>query len=336
MKRITIVVTLLILVVCGLVGIIIYNELRIPKKYTGPPLHVSIGTAPFTESGLIYIAEKQGSFAENGLDVTIELFEAGRFAVNALLEGKVDIATAAEFVFVGNAMNQDKIQTIGSIAKTDFQYLIARKDRGIERVTDLKGKKIGLTRRTSAEVCFGRYLQLHGINITDVTIVDLNPAEQAKSLAEGDVDVVLAWEPYAYSVEKALGPNAIVWPAQSGQMVYWLLICGRDFISGHPELIDRFLRSLDQAEQFLVNNPDKAKNIVKNRLAVEDAYIDRVWPKTSLGLSLNQGLIIAMEDESRWVIDNNLINNPKMPYYPDYIHWQGLEKVKPESVTVIH
>ncbi len=64
--------------------------------------------------------------------------------------------------------------------------------------------------------------------------------------------------------------------------------------------------------------------------------IERIWPKTRLALSLDQGLIIAMEDESRWMIDSNLISNRKMPYYPDYIYWQGLKKVKPSSVTVIH
>ena len=335
MKRTTIVITLLIVVVCGAVGIIVLSQLTNQKKYTGPPARVAIGTGPFNESGLIWIAEERGYFAENGLNVTIKLFEAGKFAVKALLDGNLDVATVAEFVFVGNAINEEKIQTIGSIAKSEFHYLIARKDRGIGQVSDLKGKRIGLTRQTSAEFYLGRYIQLHNISLHDVTLVDLNPSQVGEALIRGDVDAVLSWDPYAYPVEQNLGVNALIHPAQSGQMMYWLLVCRSDFITGHPELIDRLLRSFDQAEKFAANNPDQARKILQKRLNVEEAYVERIWPKTRLGLSLDQGLIIAMEDESRFMIDNNLVNNRQMPYYPDYIHWQGLEKVKPESVTVI-
>ncbi len=186
--------------------------------------------------------------------------------MNALLDGEVDVATAAEFVFVGNAMKEEKIQTIGSIAKSEFHYLIGRKDRGIEQLSDLKGKRIGLPLQTSAEFYLGRYLQLHGINLDDVTVIDLKPTQVEESLIKGDVDAVLIWDPYAYSIEKSLGGNAVIWPAQSGQMMYWLLIAKRDYITEHPELIDRLLSSFNQAEQFAINNPDKAKKIVQNRL----------------------------------------------------------------------
>jgi NitT/TauT family transport system substrate-binding protein len=335
MKRTRIVIPLLILVVCGAVVIIVLNQPTIQKKYTGPPAQISIGTAPLIESGLIWIAEEQGYFAENGLDVKIKLFEAGRFAVSALLDGEVDVATAAEFVFVGKAMNEEKIQTIGTIAKSEFHYLIARKDKGIAHVSDLKGKRVGLTSQTSAEFYLGRYLQLHNISLHDVTLVDLKPTQLGESLTIGEVDAVLAWDPYAYPIEKNLGENALTQPAQSGQTMYWLLVCRSDFITRHPELIDRLLRSFDQAEKFAANNPDKARQILRKRLNVEEAYVERIWPKTRMGLSVDQGLIIAMEDESRFMIDNNLVNKRQMPYYPDYIHWRGLEKVKPESVTVI-
>jgi NitT/TauT family transport system substrate-binding protein len=267
--------------------------------------------------------------------VTINLFEAGKYAISALLEGSVDVVTVAEFVFAGKAMNEEKFQTIGSIAKSEFHYLIARKDRGIGQVSDLKEKRIGLSRQTSAEFYLGRYLQLHNISLHDVTLVDLKPSQVGEALIRGDVDAVLAWDPYAYTIDKNLGGNALIRLAQSGQTMYWLLVCRSDFITRHPELIDRLLSSFDQSEKFAANNPDQVRRILQKRLNVEDAYVERIWPKTRLGLSLDQGLIIAMEDESRFMIDNNLVNNRQMPYYPDYIHWRGLEKIKPESVTVI-
>lgn len=336
MKRTTTAIILFILVACGAMGLIILSQHSTPKKYTGFPAQVTIGTALFEVSGLIWIAEAQGYFAENGLNVTIKIFDAGKFAVSALFDGDVDVATASDFVFVGKAMTEEKIQTVGSLAKSDDHYLIARKDGGIRQTSDLKGKRIGFTRQTSAEFYLGRYLQLHGINIDDITPIDLKPTQVTEALAKGEVDAILIWDPYAYSTEKSLGGNVVSWPAQSGQLMYWLLIAKTQYVTEHPELIDRLLNSFNQAEQFAVNYPDKAKKIVQTRLHGEDAYIERIWPRLRLTLALDQGLIIAMEDESRWMIDSNLASNQKMPYYPDYVYWQSLKKVKPSSVTVIH
>jgi NitT/TauT family transport system substrate-binding protein len=336
MKRSSIAIVLLILVACGVGALIVLSHRSIPKTYTSSPAKVTIGIVPVDVSGLIWIAERQGYFAENGLNVTMREFEAGKYAVNALLDGEVDVAAAAEFVLAGKAMNEEKIQTVGCIAKAEYNYLIARKDRGIEKVSDLKGKRIGLPLQTSPEFYLGRYLQLHGISLREVTLVDLKPSQEAESLIKGEVDAVLIWDPYAYSIEKSLGRNAVIWPAQSGQMMYWLLIVRREYVTEHPDLIDLLLSSFNQAEQFAISNPDKAKQFVQTRLKVDEAYIERIWPKTRLALSLDQGLIIAMEDESRWMIDSNLISHRKMPYYPDYIYWNALKKVKPSSVTAIH
>src|SRR5271157_3121738 len=336
MKRSTIAVVLLGLVLCVAVGGLVLSQLTIPKKYIGSPARVTIGTPLLDSSGLIWIAEEHGYFATNGLNVTIKDLESGKHAVDALLDGEVDVATGAEFILAANAMKEAKLQTIGSIDKQQLVYLIGRKDRGIEKVSDLKGKGIGAPLQTSAQFYLGRYLQLHGIKLDDVTLIDLQPAQVEESLIKGDLDAVLMWDPYAYSIEKNLGRNAVVWPAQSGQMMYWLLIARREYVTEHQKLIDQLLSSFNQAEQFAVSNPDKAKQILQTRLKLDEAYIQRSWPNTRLALSLDQGLVIAMEDESRWMIDNNRTSNRNMPYYPDYIYWQGLEKLKPSSVTLIH
>ena len=113
------------------------------------------------------------------------------------------------------------------------------------------------------------------------------------------------WDPYAYSIEKSLGGNAVSWPAQSGQMMYWLLIAKRDYITGHPELIDRLLSSFNQAEQFAINNPDKAKKIVQNRLNIEDAYDrkdlaeNQAGALTRSGAHHSDGGRIALDDRQQ-------------------------------------
>lgn len=60
-----------------------------------------------------------------------------------------------------------------------------------------------------------------------------------------------------------------------------------------------------------------------------------VWDKNQFSLSLDQSLILAMEDEARWMIKNNLTNEKNVPNFLDYIYEDGLKAVKPEAENVI-
>jgi NitT/TauT family transport system substrate-binding protein len=300
---------------------------------TAEPL--TIGTSPFEVSGLIFIAEDQGFFEQNGISPRIKIFDAGINAMNALSAGEVDVATAADFVFARYGIDESPINGIATIGKSEFHYIIARKDRGIRNISDLKGKKIGVARGTSGEFFLGRFLQLHGINLRDVEIVGLPPAQLTDPLLNGTVDAVSTWDPYAYPIEKRLGDNALVIPDQKYQPMYWIVISRQDFVAGNQSRIQKFLSSLSQAEKFALEHPAEAKAIVQKRLGTDDAYMDRVWPNTHLSLSTDQSLITAMEDEARWLIANNLTNGTEVPDFREYIYTDGLNTVKPGSVHII-
>jgi NitT/TauT family transport system substrate-binding protein len=296
---------------------------------------ITIGTSPFEVSGLLYIAQDQGFFADNGLNATIKMYDAGVIAMDALYAGDLDVATASELVFTRNILNDKKIHGIASIGKEDFHYIIARKDKGILNISDLKGKKIGVAKGTSADFYLGRLLELQGIKMQDVTLVNLKPADMEAPLINGEVDAVSTWDPYAYPVQNRLGVNASIFPSQKGQLMYWVAICRDDLITNRPEVIDRFLRALNQAENFAVNHPDEAGKIVQKGMGSDDAYRERVLPKTQLMLSLDQSLIIASEDESRWLMKSNLTDKKEVPVFLDYLYRDGLDAVKPAAVNII-
>ena len=99
-----------------------------------------------------------------------------------------------------------------------------------------------------------------------------------------------------------------MWPAQSGQLGYSVMACRDNWTASNPELVNRFLKSLDQAERYFINHPKEAKAIVQKRLNYSDAYMATVLPDHQFALSLDQSLVLAMEDEGRWMINNNLTN----------------------------
>jgi NitT/TauT family transport system substrate-binding protein len=298
---------------------------------------ITIGYPPFESATLFYIAEDQHFFSRNGLKVTSRKYDTGVASLGGILNGEADIAVGiAEFPLVGRAFQKANIRIIGNIDKAEFIYLLGRKDRGIEKVSDLKGKRVGTTFRTVAHFHLGRFLNLNGMNIQDITLVDLKtPEEWVNAVVNGDIDAISTAQPYVNSIKERLGANAVVWPAQSGQPLHGLIISSNDWITRHPELARRFLKSLAQAEEYVIRHPAEAKAVVRKRLNLDAAYIETVWSQNQFSLSLDQALIVTMEDEARWMIANKLTSEEKIPDFLNYIYEDGLKAIKPEAVNII-
>lgn len=216
-------------------------------------------------------------------------------------------------------------------------YLVARADRGISEITDLEGKKVGTTFGTIAHFYLGRFLELNGISIIqDVTLVDLKtPAEWVNAVVNGSVDAVATAQPSVELAKEGLGDNAVVWSIQSSQPLYAQAIATTSWIESHPELVVRFLRSLLQVEGFALNHPIETKEIIVKHLDLSDAYVERMWSQNQFSLSLDQSLILAMQDESQWLIQNSLTTATATPDFSDHLYQNGLKSVKPGAVNII-
>ena len=312
-----------------------WYSLSLPRAASGTLDAVIVGGPALEQSAFIYIAEDQGYFARNGLNVTIrDNYPNGVIPVNDMLNDKINMSVSAEYPIVTQALKGENISIVASIDKYQNENLIGRKDRGIENISDLKGKTIGYPRGTICEFFLGRFLNLHGMNLQDVTLVDVPAEKSVDAIAKGNVDAIIYFQPHVYAIINRLGSNSITWPAQSNQLLYGVIACKNDWAANHPELINKFLKSLAMAEDFAVNHPNEAKTIVQKRLNVSDAYITSVWPDHQFSLSLDQSLIIAMNDEGRWAINNNITNERTIPDFRDYIYTNSLEEVKPDAVNI--
>ena len=99
-----------------------------------------------------------------------------------------------------------------------------------------------------------------------MNLVDLKtPTDWVNAVVNGSVDAVATAQPSAESAKNGLGSNAVVWSIQSSQPLYAQAIATNDWIINHPELVNRFLRSLLQAENFVVSHPAESKTILQNQ-----------------------------------------------------------------------
>jgi NitT/TauT family transport system substrate-binding protein len=331
MKKVVAAIAIIIVILLIGLGAWYYTNSR--PAYSGTPESITIGGSSSEYSGLIYIAEDQGFFTRNGLNVTMIDYSSGPSSINGLLNGDVDIWLAPEFTVVGNVFNNENISIIGCIDKYQSVYLIARKNDGIENISDLNGKAIGVTLGGQREFYLGRFLDLNGMSISNVTLVNMPSSQYVQAITNGSVDAVIT-DQNIDQIKDQLGDNAVLWSAQSSQDGYYVMACLNAWTASHPGQIDRLLKSLDQAEQYAIDHPAEAEAIVQEKLNYSDEQMAETWPENQFSITLDQSLLTAMNDEGQWMIYNNLTSENTTPDYQDYIYTKGMEEVKPQAVNI--
>lgn len=300
------------------------------------PEKITIAYGAMIDTALVQVAQKQGYYLQEGLDVILLPHSHGKAALGEALTGKADFATVAETPVIFAIMQGEKISIISSIqASKKNNAILARKDKRILTPLDLKGKNIGVTLGTTADFFMHAFLIEHGISRNEIKIVGLKPEEMPDALASGNVDAVSAFQPYLRQTQKKIGDRGIIFYDENIYTQTFNVVASQDFVNKNPDKIKKFLRALIRAEDFVRHNPEEAQKIVADTSGIDAALVREVWSDSAFSVALAQSLLLAMEDESQWAIRNKLTNMAKVPNYLNFIYLEGLQAVKPAAVRIL-
>lgn len=285
---------------------------------------------------LVFIAQDQGLFQKHGVNIVMQEYEAGKLAADALYEGRADIATSADFVFVSGSFVRPDLRVLGTVATVNNTVeFVARKDLGIVAIRDVKGKRVGVTRKSTGEFFLGTFLTFNGLSVEDVELVDLKPSDIVTAISEGEIDAAVTWDPNVYHIKQTLGDRIISWPGQSGQAFYFVLLSTDEYVRQHPVLVQHFIKSLVDAENYIATNKADALKFVAKRFAYEASYIESTWPKHRFAVVQAQAMLLAFEDQARWRIENGLTDQKEIPNFLNYLYLDGLDAVNAAAVSII-
>ena len=314
----------------------LYMRTDLGHKSAGPPEKVTIAYSSSPDSALAQVAQVKGYYLMEGLDAVPLKYAYGKVALDAVLEGKADFATVAETPVMFAIMKGEKISIIATIQTSNRNnVIIARKDRGINTPQDLKGRRIAVTSGTLLDFFLDSFLATIGITRKNVEAVNMKPEAMVDAVVKGEVDAISAWSYIVIEAQQRLGDSGITFLNEDLYTQTFNVVATQEFIRRNPEKVDRLLRALFKAEEFVELNPFKAQSLVADFCKIDRSVVARMWAAEDFSVSLDQSLVLALEDESQWAIKNRFSDRMKVPNYLDHIYIDGLKSVKPEAVRIL-
>ena len=284
---------------------------------------------------LTMLADKLGFFAQEGLSVEFKRFPTGRQAFEGMLAGNCDFSISAEFPVVTHAFRRKDFAVLASLKTSyDVSRLVVRKDMGIAAVSDLKGKKIATPRGTAPHYFLELLLEKNGINLSDATVIHLEPDEIEKGFANGDFHAVAITTPRATLLANKMGDKASVISEMGLCLNYTPLTVMRDTLATKKGLAEKLLKALVKAENWLRGNPAGAKEIIQAEFGFTDAAYERERKNNINELALPRGLVLIMEDYARWSMEKDLARGERAPNFLEYIEPGPLRSVASDAVTL--
>jgi putative hydroxymethylpyrimidine transport system substrate-binding protein len=249
------------------------------------PTDVSIALDwyPWSNHAGIYMAQANGYFKDEGLNVKIYVPSDPSTGLQSVASGQdqFTISYQADVLIArGEELN---VQSIAALVQHPLNSIMTLKSSGIERPSQLAGKKVGISGVASDEPLLGTMLAADGLSLSDIQVVnvgfDLMPALLGKQ-----VDAVLG----AYWVHESILADHQGQPVNVMRIEQWgvpdyyelLLVTSDSFAKDHPQTVEKFVRALskgyaaaeaDQAaaiEQLVAANPETDKAVETEGIAL--------------------------------------------------------------------
>lgn len=213
-------------------------------------IKVHLGMLRLTSSTPLFIAMDKGFFAEEGIEIEPQWFDAAHPIAVATASSKIDVgATGITASLYNMAANGQKLAIVADKGREEKSYsssaLLVTTDNynaGVTSLKDLKGKRIGITQKGSTfHYMLGRMLKTQGMSLNDVEIIPLNKISAVMAALESkQIDGCILNEPNVTKVQKAGYGKLVV---QVGDVI--------PYQTSAVFYSPKFMQNKDAAERFM-------------------------------------------------------------------------------------
>ena len=258
-------------------------------------------------------------FEKDGIGIRWVQTLGSNKALEFLNAGSIDFGSTAGSAALLAKVLGNPIKSIYVYSQPEWTALVTRKDTPINKIEDLKGKRVAVTRGTDPHIFLVRALQSVHLSEKDITPVLLQHPDGKTALIRGDVDAWAGLDPMMAQAEVEDG--ARLFYRNKSANTWGILNVREEFLKEHPDLVKRVLAVYEQARKFSLANYEEEKRVfiavtklpgnvvdkqLKERTDITQSKIGSPQRESILaaGLALQQAGVIKPDVNVKAVLDS--------------------------------
>ncbi|HEY0218659.1 MAG TPA: aliphatic sulfonate ABC transporter substrate-binding protein [Afipia sp.] len=239
------------------------------------PTQIAIDWATYNPVSIV-LKEKgllEKEFEKDGIKIVWVQSAGSNKALEFLNAGSLDFGSTAGSAALLAKINGNPIKSIYVYSRPEWTALVTTKDSTITKVSDLKGKRVAVTRGTDPHVFLVRALLDAGLSDRDITPVLLQHADGKAALIRGDVDAWAGLDPILAQAEIEDGARLFYRKPEAN--TWGILNVREQFLKDNPEIVRRVLAVYEEARKYSLANYDELKRSLIVATKLPEAVIDK-------------------------------------------------------------
>jgi sulfonate transport system substrate-binding protein len=222
-------------------GTAAFAALSAPAIAQGAAKEIRIG---YQKNGVLVIARQQAAlekhFSPLGIEVKWVEFSSGPPMMEAMNVGSVDYGAVGDSPPVFAQAAGAAIVYAAGQPITNGQGILVPKDSPIRSIAELRGKRIGFTKGSSAHNIVVQTLEKAGLTYADITPVYLTPPDAGPAFANGSIEAWAIWDPYL-AIGETKQNGRILINAHEVTKTNSFYIANRDFAKNRGEVLQQII-----------------------------------------------------------------------------------------------
>jgi sulfonate transport system substrate-binding protein len=228
----------------------------------------------YQKNGVLVIARQQATleqhFRSQGVDVKWVEFSSGPPMLEAMNVGSVDYGAVGDSPPVFAQLADANIVYAAGQPITNGQGILVQSDSPIRTIADLKGKRVGFTKGSSAHNIVVQTLEKAGLSYADITPVYLTPPDAGPAFANGSIDTWAIWDPY-FAIGETKQNGRILVNASEITKTNSFYIANRDFAKNHGPVLQQIIDVTSSTAKWAEAHRDE---VAKSLSAVTGIALD--------------------------------------------------------------
>lgn len=228
----------------------------------------------YQKNGVLVIARQQATlekhFKPQGIDVKWVEFSSGPPMMEAMNVGSIDYGAVGDSPPVFAQAAGAAIVYAAGQPITNGQGILVPQNSTIKSIADLRGKRIGFTKGSSAHNITVQTLEKAGLTYADITPVYLTPPDAGPAFANGSIDAWAIWDPY-FAIGETKQNGRILVNASEITKTNSFYIANRDFAKNHGSVLQQIIDVTTSTAKWAEQHRDE---VAKSLSAVTGIALD--------------------------------------------------------------